>query len=311
MVMWRFLIIISFLSSHIALVHAVGSSTQGYKARLKKLKQRVYTATAASQLDPQLYYIGAGDVLEITVLSLKEFERRGLGDELEFIVNDDGKVNVPLVGLVMAKGKTASKLIGALTKKFRKYVTNPQVSVVVKDYRSKLVYVLGKVFNNGAIPLRHEKTSLFEVLAEAGGFSSKLPSLEGVALNQPDMRHVYVIRSQRKFVVNLYDRLIKEEDDDPFFLEAGDRVFVPEPVETISVLGGVKRAGSFELKSGLSLLQAIALAGSFVEDARRDQVHIMRRDVALPIKLNAVRMFEGREKDFLLRGGDVVYVAEW
>ncbi len=311
MVRVRFLIFILWFSTGSLVFGAGKSSAQGYKARLQKLKQKVRTVVAPVNLAPLNYFIGAGDVLEITVLSLKEFERRGLGDELEFIVNDDGKVNVPLVGLVSAKGETASNLIEVLTKRFRKYVTNPQVSVVVKDYRSKLVYVLGKVFNNGAIPLRHEKTTLFEVLAEAGGFSSKLPSLEGVALNQPDMRHVYVIRSRKKFVVNLYDRLIKKEDDEPFFLEPGDHVFVPEPVETISVLGGVKRAGSFELKSGLTLLQAVALAGSFVEDARRDQVHVMRKGASRPIKLNAVRMFEGREKDFLLQGGDVVYVAEW
>ena len=71
--------------------------------------------------------------------------------------------------------------------------------------------------------------------------------------------------------------LIDKADDEPFFVKPGDKIFVPEPIQTISVLGGVKKAGSFELKSGLSLLQAIAMAGSFVEDSRRDQVQIIKK----------------------------------
>jgi polysaccharide export outer membrane protein len=259
----------------------------------------------------QIYYIGPKDVLEITVLSLKEFEKKGFGDELAFIVNEEGYVNVPLVGLVKAEGKTTAQLISSLKDSFKKFVTRPQVSVVVQKYRSKLVHVLGKVFNNGAIPIRHEKTSLFEIISEAGGFSSKMPSVEGIALNAPDMRHVYVIRNNRKYVVNLYDRLVNEKDDTPFFVEAGDKVFVPEPLETISVLGGVRKAGSFEIKSGLTLLQAIALAGSFTEAARRDQIKVIRLGEARPTHVNAVRIFEGKEDDFVLVNGDIIYVAEW
>ena len=90
---------------------------------------------------------------------------------LEFVINENGYVNVPLVGLVKAEGETSSKLTQSLTKRFRKYVTEPQVSVVIRHYRSKLVHVLGKVYDN-AIALKYENTTLFEVLAEAGGFSS-------------------------------------------------------------------------------------------------------------------------------------------
>tara|TARA_Y100000589_G_scaffold308595_1_gene325305 strand:+ start:354 stop:1244 length:891 start_codon:yes stop_codon:yes gene_type:complete len=257
------------------------------------------------------YYLGPRDILEITVMGLKEFERKGLGDELEFVVNENGFVNVPLIGLVMARGETTSKLTNSLTERFKKYVTQPQVSVVIKRYRSKLVHVLGKVYNNGAIALKYDNTTLFEVLAEAGGFSSKLPSLDGIALNQPDMRNVYVIRNNKKYVINIYDRLIDQADDEPFLMKSGDKIFVPEPVQTISVLGGVKKAGSFELKNGLSLLQAIAMAGSFVEDSRRDQVQIIRKGLKVPMTVNAVRIVKGRAEDIKLKSGDVVYVAEW
>ncbi len=271
----------------------------------------VKKVSISKDLIDRKYYLGPRDILEITVMGLKEFERKGLGDELEFVVNENGFVNVPLVGLVKAEGETTSKLTKSLTKRFKKYVTQPQISVVIRQYRSKLVHVLGKVYNNGAIALKYENTTLFEVLAEAGGFSSKLPSLEGIALNQPDMRNVYVIRENKKYVVNIYDRLIDKADDKPFFVQAGDKIFVPEPVQTVSVLGGVKKAGSFELKSGLSLLQAIAMAGSFVEDSRRDQVQIIRKGLKSPMTVNAVRIVKGRAEDVKLKPGDVVYVAEW
>lgn len=286
--------------------------TSIFKKRYQTLKNKYQTVVPLQEGEMDwTYYIGPRDILEITVMELTEFERKGLGDELLFPVNDNGDVNLPLVGLVQAKGKTASELMMDLTNKFKKYVTVPQVSVVVNKYRSKLVHVLGKVFQNGSIPLRHEKTTLFEVIAEAGGFSSKLPTLEGVALNQPDMRHVYVIRDGKKYVVNLYDSLIDRTRDDPFYMEPGDKVFVPEPVETVSVLGGVKKAGSFELKTNFTLMQALALAGSFVEDSRRDLVKIIRKGEKEPLQVNAVRIFEGRDSDVLLKPGDIVYVAEW
>lgn len=268
-------------------------------------------SSKAAVLTQSKYLLGPKDILEITVMGLKEFERKGLGDELEFVINENGSVNVPLVGLVKAVDLTTSQLTEVLTQRYRKYVTQPQVSVVVREYRSKLVHVLGKVFNNGALALKHQNTTLFEVLSEAGGFSSKLPSLEGIALNQPDMRNVYVIRNNKKYVVNIYDRLINQSDDEPFFVEPGDRIFVPEPVHTVSVLGGVKKAGSFELKRGLTLLQAIAMAGSFVQDSRRDQVRIIRSGEESPITVNAVKIVSGKAPDFKLMPGDVVYVAEW
>lgn len=264
-----------------------------------------------SDFNVRKYFLGPKDILEITVMGLKEFERKGIGDELEFVINRAGFVNLPLVGLVQAQDYTTSQLTEVLTKRYKKYVTHPQVSVVVREYKSKQVHVLGKVYNNGAIALRYQNTTLFEVLSEAGGFSSKLPSLEGIALNQPDMRNVYVIRNNKKYVVNIYDRLINKADDTPFFVEPGDRIFVPEPVNTVSVLGGVKKAGSFELKNGLTLLQAIAIAGSFVEDSRRDQVRIIRNGEKAPITVNAVKIVSGKAPDFNLMPGDVVYVAEW
>ncbi len=278
---------------------------------LAETDSHVHEVSISRDLVDRKYYLGPRDVLEITVLGLEEFERKGLGDELEFVVNENGFVNVPLVGLVKALGETSTKLTKSLTQRFKKYVTLPQVSVVIRHYRSKLVHVLGKVYNNGAIALKYENTTLFEVLAEAGGFSSKLPSLEGIALNQPDMRNVYVIRKNKKYIVNIYDRLIDKADDKPFFVKPGDKIFVPEPVQTVSVLGGVKKAGSFELKSGLSLLQAIAMAGSFVEDSRRDKVKIIREGIKSPMTINAVRIVNGRAKDVKLEPGDVIYVAEW
>ncbi|MBW7875881.1 MAG: polysaccharide export protein [Candidatus Cloacimonetes bacterium] len=258
-----------------------------------------------------VYTIGPRDGLEITVQGLKEFERKGLMDELIFLVTDDGFVNLPLVGLIKAQGRTATDLTRELEKAYTKFVTKPQISVVVRSFKSKQVYVLGKVFQNGAIPLKHDKTTLFEVLAEAGGFSSKIPSIDGVVLNEPDMRNVYVIRSNKKYIINLYDQLIQKTDDTPFIVHPEDRIFVPEPVEVISVLGGVKKAGAFNLKSGLTLLQAIALAGSFTENARRDNVQVIRKGASEATRVNAVRIFDGREKDLDLKSGDIIYVAEW
>lgn len=111
------------------------------------------------------YTIGAGDVLHIAVWQNKDLDRI-------VTVTPDGMVSFPLINNVHAAGQTPMQLQGTITKDLEHYITDPQVSVAVKQVRSFVVSVLGEVQHPGRYELSSNATTVLDVLAQAGGFTT-------------------------------------------------------------------------------------------------------------------------------------------
>lgn len=109
------------------------------------------------------YIIGPEDVLEISV-----WRNADLSKIVE--VRPDGRISLPLIGDVVAVGKTASQLADMISVKLKEYKENPQVSIVVKEVHSYVIYVLGEVAHTGKYPLK-SKTTLLQAVTIAGGFT--------------------------------------------------------------------------------------------------------------------------------------------
>jgi len=82
----------------------------------------------------------------------------------------DGKISFPLIGEVMAGGKTVAQLKGELEEKIIRYVPDPTLSVIVHQVNSMMVYVIGKV-NQPGRHLLNANINVLQVLAMAGGFN--------------------------------------------------------------------------------------------------------------------------------------------
>ena len=107
--------------------------------------------------------IGAQDVLDISVWKEPEVSR-------VVPVRPDGKISLPLLNDVQAAGLTPAQLAAQITESLKKYVTNPQVTVIVTTINSQRVYMLGEVTRPGAFPLLPGMTVL-QALSSAGGFT--------------------------------------------------------------------------------------------------------------------------------------------
>ncbi|MGY1457314.1 MULTISPECIES: polysaccharide biosynthesis/export family protein [unclassified Luteimonas] len=124
------------------------------------------------------YRVGAQDLLEISVFGVTELNHQAR-------VNSNGMINVPLVGGVMAGGRTVPELEKELAAKYADgYLQNPQVSIFVKEYTSQRVTLEGAVKKPGIYPLTG-KTTLLQAVAMAEGLD-EFADLEGVVL----FRHV-------------------------------------------------------------------------------------------------------------------------
>lgn len=127
-------------------------------------------STEAPKIDPNAqavstYKIGVDDQLQITVWQNQELS-------VSVPVRPDGKITVPLIGDVMAGGKTPEEVAADIKGKLASYVRDPQVAVILTALRSheylSRVRVTGAVRQPVSIPYRQGMTVLDAVLAAGG-----------------------------------------------------------------------------------------------------------------------------------------------
>lgn len=110
------------------------------------------------------YIIGPGDVLDISVWKVEELTKM-------VTVLPDGKIGFPLIGQITAGGKTVDALSSELENKLLKFVPDLNLSVVVQQVNSMLVYVIGRVNNPGRFAL-NSNINVLQALAMAGGLNA-------------------------------------------------------------------------------------------------------------------------------------------
>ena len=100
------------------------------------------------------YLIGQGDKLDIVFLYNREFSQK------DIVVRSDGKISLPYAGELRVAGITVSRLDSILTAKYSEILINPDISVIVKEYKPQLIYVLGEVELPGGYPYKRGMTLL-------------------------------------------------------------------------------------------------------------------------------------------------------
>ena len=121
------------------------------------------TSTAVQQplQLPKDYVVGVDDVLSVVFFREKDMSA-------DVVVRPDGKISLPMLNDVPASGMTPEQLAEAIEQAATKFVRDPNATVLVKEIRSRKVYVIGEVAKTGAMPLANEMT-VMQALAEAGG----------------------------------------------------------------------------------------------------------------------------------------------
>lgn len=228
-------------------------------------------ASIAASQDGQDYRIGVQDVLEISLFNQPELSGR-------YTVETDGAFSFPLIGRVVAAGRTVEQLEETLqTRLLDGYFRNPRVTVAVAEYRSQRVFVVGEVRSPGAYPLAAE-TSLIEILALAG----PTPTASGAAVvvraggRTPAGNGGEPRRADNADTVRVNLRDLEGGDlSRNVLLRDGDTVFVPR-AEVVYVFGEVREPGSYPIQEGMTVLQALSLAGGSTEFAALNRLTIMR-----------------------------------
>jgi polysaccharide export outer membrane protein len=192
--------------------------------------QTAEALTSVSTPGTRAYRIGPLDILDISVYQVPDLSRT-------VQVGDNGTISLPLVGETVASGKTVEELQRDLASRLgAKYLQNPQVTVLVKEFNSSRVTISGAISKPGVYPYKGE--SLLQFVAMAGGFTPDANSVV-VVLRQNNGQ-----RSAAKFDVSAIQ---SGRTQDPA-VQSGDVIV----------------ADSSIAKKGLnSILKVLPLAGVF------------------------------------------------
>lgn len=172
-------------------------------------KRSSATTTKIPAAADSTYMIGPADILTIQVWHEPDLSAK------ELPVRPDGKISIPLLNDIQAAGLTPMQLTQEITKGLKRYVSDPQVTVVVDAINSKRIYVMGQVQRPGAYPLLPQM-SVLQALSGAGGF-----------LQYANPKKTYVLRGSTKLPFNYKDALQGKHLEQQPILQPGDTVVVP------------------------------------------------------------------------------------
>ena len=250
-----------------------------------------------SGMFPDDYWLGPGDRLGIYLLGKSQ-------QNFDVIVNVEGKIFIPTVGIYYVNGMKLKEFKDFITKELTKFYDNFSVNILLIEPKRFPVIVAGDVIRPGKYYLTSINTVLDAVVL-AGG-----PTDKG------SLRNMEVYREDKLCtVVDLYQFLIKGEATNDLFLQPNDIILVPLINDVVTVKGEVKRQARFELKTRGSetISDLIQLAGGFTDFAYLDKVEISR---LLPNGERFVRYVNCREildndtsrSNLIVKNGDHIRV---
>ena len=183
------------------------------------MSQRSYDKS--SFIVTEEYFIGPEDVLEISVWRNEDLSK-------QVVVRPDGRISLPLIGDVMAVGRTPAELTDVISARLKEYKENPSVAIVVQEVNSYALYVLGEVANPGKYPLK-SKTTLLQGITIAGGFTAVAARNRIVVFRFSENSG-----SDIKIKASYDDIVLRDGADQNIKLKPGDTIVVPS--ETVVLI---------------------------------------------------------------------------
>ena len=243
------------------------------------------------------YVLGPQDVLNITVLGETDLSRK-------YTIEQDGTFTFPLIGRVTARGLTLRALEQELKTRLVTggFLKNPEISVAIDAYQSQRIMVWGQVTSPGEYQLSGD-TTLLSALAKAGSVTPnagreavivrprKGQGADGGAAGEPEIIRVDLTELQAgNLALNIP-------------LRDGDTINVPK-AQSVFVSGQVKNPGGYAVEQGMTVLQALSLAGGLTDRGSDRRVNILRTVDGRKKEIKGVKLTA------LVEPGDTIVVGQ-
>jgi polysaccharide biosynthesis/export protein len=339
-VRWGLRVWCFFAIALVVQVLAPPSRAQAIVETPQQTNDKIKALSTAARVAPHDYVIGRGDLLAVEVFDVPEFTR-------ELRVSQMGTIGLPLVPVrLQVSGLSEIQVQQKIAEilEANGLVSHPEVTVNVKEKKSKPITVVGAVVK----PMVYEAdrpVTLLEVLAEAGGIANDAG--DSVIITRPDMSALSNQPPEitpadassagtpsnattaafatppadeppaltNSITVNLNELLEVGDARNNIFLQGGDIVTVPH-AGIVYVLGAVARPGGFVVsndRAQLSTLKALALAGGMNPTAKKSEAVIIRKDQAgkqHQVIVDLGKILDQKTEDVRLQASDILYVPQ-
>jgi polysaccharide export outer membrane protein len=290
--------------------------------RLAQLWERRRAENLASD-----YPIGPGDVIEISVPGMEEITI------ITQRVTGEGTISLPFAGVINASGMTDKRLREEIRRRLEtNYMRNPQISLFVKEFRSRQVAVIGAVQRPGLYNLASSADTVLGMISQAGGVTAagaaeRILFIPAEPVDSEKAKEVVaslpaqlvshdpsplILKNVDPIVINI-DSVNRNGHERYLNMPArpGDIIMVPGGGEVL-VQGWVEKPGAYKITSGLTLLGAVAAAGGTAFPADTGSVELIRTNhqgqkTSFVANLDSIK--KGEQSDLPLREGDVIDVS--
>jgi polysaccharide export outer membrane protein len=243
------------------------------------------------------YVIGADDALRIMVYGYEDLKT-------ETRVSTDGRISFPLIGEVSVAGKTTFETERELARLLKSggFIIDPQVTVMVTEYKSQQVSVLGQVHKPGRYNLESANT-LVDVIAMAGGITDLGDEKVIVARRSSEGAITSNIGSITRQEVNLREVFESSKKTELLPVQQGDIIYIPK-ASMFYIYGEVQRPGSYRIEPKLTVAQALSLGGGLTVRGTERDIIIKRTTEKTGIQNIDVKLTDLVHKD------DVIVIDE-
>jgi polysaccharide export outer membrane protein len=210
-----------------------------------------------------------------------------------------------MLGRVRASGRKPREIADEVKAKLEDgYIRYAQVTLEVEQYRSRSIFVVGEVRSPGKYPMTGDMT-LIEALAAAGS-TMTTASTEVLILrprNSGAAQPLTIDQSDQANVtrVSLSDLQLGKLSENVKLME-GDTIFVPK-AQKFFMTGQIRNPGAYTYERGLTVLQAISLAGGLTDKGSNRRLKVIRM-------VNGKKVEQGVDLDDLIQPADTLVIPQ-
>lgn len=290
--------------------HIQPTNKQMHKQSLHKIGSKSsFNLSGTSSSDNRSNYqyrIGKQDILSITVWEQPELTMVAGDTPVTHVVGNDGRFYFPYAGKIRAEGKTGDTIREELEKKLKSFITKPQVSVVVANYRSQKAYISGAIAKPITLAINDLPLTVRDAISRSGGVTPRKytgfatltrksgtinidlnrmlkfnDNRQNFILRNGDRLHVIEVDEESEFQDSLSYEVRKQNAINPIRLRFElqkekelarlkkelERELKTEQAK-VFVMGEVSKPGSvkYQVEDGMTLAEAINDAGSLKEE---------------------------------------------
>ena len=279
----------------IALLALYAFNAHSGEARSQAQTDSASTQSAMAQ-PPSDYTLGPGDIIRILVFQNPDLT-------LETRVSESGTINYPLIGNVQVGGMPLSEASRVIASELKSggFVQQPQVNILLLEVRGNQVSVLGEVNRPGRFPLETFNTHVSEMLAMAGGIESAIGPNGGGS----DVVIVSGMRNGQPFrqEIDIPSLFLQDQPGNDIIVSGGDVIYVP-PAPLYYIYGEAQRPGSFRIRRGMTIQQALAEAGGPSLRGTQRGMKLYRRNAEGVVEVAETKLTD------LVQPNDVIFVTE-